>query len=260
MIRPQPSNLWVFIDENPDSVNDAAYAVAMAQSLWQDGPSTYHGGGCGFSFADGHSEIKKWKDGRTLALKTTYRTSFSYGIYQANNFSCTSPLPTNGVGNITGHPLFMDMAADDFRLREESPCIDAGTNLMGFPMKVWRYVPEIWDFDWVVVGHITDPTDMLGNTRFIDGNFDGTVAWDMGAYEFNSFKPPQFTCAPQRMPDCWRLSITGAPNKWVHVQKSSDLRNWEDCWSGWMGAAGVKQVDDGDLSQKAMFYRAVVEQ
>ena len=70
MIRPQPSNLWVFIDENPDSVNDAAYAVAMAQSLWQDGPSTYHGGGCGFSFADGHSEIKKWQDGRTMpALK-----------------------------------------------------------------------------------------------------------------------------------------------------------------------------------------------
>jgi prepilin-type processing-associated H-X9-DG protein len=25
----------------------------------------YHGLACGFSFADGHSEIKKWKDPRT---------------------------------------------------------------------------------------------------------------------------------------------------------------------------------------------------
>jgi prepilin-type N-terminal cleavage/methylation domain-containing protein len=85
MVNPPPVSLWVFIDENPDSLNDAAYAVAMTQSLWQDGPSTYHCGGCGFSFADGHSEIKKWKDPRTLALTTTYRTSFPFGVYQANN-------------------------------------------------------------------------------------------------------------------------------------------------------------------------------
>ncbi len=85
MILPQPSNLWVFVDENPDSLNDAAFAVAMSQSLWQDGPANYHCGGCGFSFADGHSEIKKWRDPRTLALKTTYTTSFTFGIYQANN-------------------------------------------------------------------------------------------------------------------------------------------------------------------------------
>ena len=112
----------------------------------------------------------------------------------------------------------MDMAAGDFRLREESPCIDAGTNLLVLN-----------------VGYTYDPTDILGNTRFIDGNFDGTVAWDMGAYEFNSFPPPRFTCAPQRMPDCWRLSITGAPNKWVHVQRSSDLKNWEDWEDVWFG-------------------------
>ena len=85
MTAPLPANLWVIIDENPDSVNDGAMAVQMAQSLWQDGPSTYHGGGCGFSFADGHSEIKKWKDGKTLSLKTTYQSSFPFGISQANN-------------------------------------------------------------------------------------------------------------------------------------------------------------------------------
>ena len=45
-------------------------------TIWQDAPANYHCGGCGFSFADGNSEIKKWRDGRTLAIKTTYVTSF----------------------------------------------------------------------------------------------------------------------------------------------------------------------------------------
>jgi prepilin-type N-terminal cleavage/methylation domain-containing protein/prepilin-type processing-associated H-X9-DG protein len=89
MVLPVPCNLWVVIDENPDSVNDAAFAVKMdpqwPATLWQDGPATYHGGGCGFSFADGHSEIKKWRDGRTLALPTTYARSFNFGILQVQN-------------------------------------------------------------------------------------------------------------------------------------------------------------------------------
>ena len=63
-----------------------------------------------------------------------YNSGGNYAEGTILNYSCTTPLPTNGVGNITGPPLFMDMAAGDFRLREESPCIDAGTNLMGFPM------------------------------------------------------------------------------------------------------------------------------
>jgi prepilin-type processing-associated H-X9-DG protein len=74
MTLPTPVNLWVLIDENPDSVNDAAFAVRMDPYgyQWVDWPSTLHGGGCGFTFADGHSEIHKWKDSRTLAMKTQY--------------------------------------------------------------------------------------------------------------------------------------------------------------------------------------------
>jgi len=87
MTAPLPANLWVIIDENPDSVNDGAFAVRMDPTggMWQDGPATYHGGGCGFSFADGHSEIRNWKDPRTLALKTTYAGSFTFAVNQANS-------------------------------------------------------------------------------------------------------------------------------------------------------------------------------
>ena len=89
MTRPPPSSLWVIVDEGPDSVNDAAFAVTMGSwptryvTIWQDVPATYHGGGCGFSFADGHSEIKMWMDKRTLSLRPTYTRSVT-GVTQAN--------------------------------------------------------------------------------------------------------------------------------------------------------------------------------
>jgi hypothetical protein len=175
------------------------------------------------------------------------------------NFSCTTPLPTNGIGNIAGPPLFMDLAAGDFRLREDSPCIDAGTNLLGM---TWTYGTATWDPDTgeeiMAVGHISDPTDLLGNTRFIDGNGDGKVAWDIGAYEFNSFKPPRFAVQPQLTADGWKLNITGAADRWARLERSANLKDWEQVWSGFMGAEGVQQVSDGDTGQGLMFYRVVV--
>ena len=91
------------------------------------------------------------------------------------------------------------------------------------------------------------------------------MAWDIGAYEFNSFPPPRFTRAPQLTTGGWQLNITGAPNKWVRLQSSSDLKNWGDMWLWpqpnpfFMGPEGVKQVNDPDLGQQMMFYRVVVE-
>lgn len=67
--KPGPANLWVFVDEHPDSINDGIFQViaglTQANAEWRDLPASYHNGACGFSFADGHSEIKKWQDGRT---------------------------------------------------------------------------------------------------------------------------------------------------------------------------------------------------
>ena len=111
------------------------------------------------------------------------------------------------------------------------------------------------------MGVITAPTDILGNTRFIDGNGDGKVAWDIGAYEFNSFPPPRFTAPPKLTVDGWKLNVTGAPNKMVEVQRSSNLKDWEDVWPHvFMGSEGVQEVTDGaaGTEQKVMFYRAVV--
>ena len=66
IIRPSPAGLWVLIDEDYRSINDAGFAITMVSSTFLDGPASYHGGACGLAFADGHSEIRMWKDGRTI--------------------------------------------------------------------------------------------------------------------------------------------------------------------------------------------------
>jgi len=71
-------------------------------------------------------------------------------------------LGTDGGGNIDQDPMFVASEDDDLRLSIGSPCIDAGDN-----------------------ASISVPNDLDGNPRFIDGNCDGTVTVDMGAYEFD---------------------------------------------------------------------------
>jgi prepilin-type N-terminal cleavage/methylation domain-containing protein/prepilin-type processing-associated H-X9-DG protein len=63
-----PANIWVLVDEHPDSINDGLLAIPMTgtNATWWDNPASYHNGACGFSFQDGHAEIKKWRDGNTV--------------------------------------------------------------------------------------------------------------------------------------------------------------------------------------------------
>jgi len=57
---PTPAMTWLTVDEHPDSVNDAFFIVNRVATQWGDTPASYHNGACGFSFADGHAEIRKW--------------------------------------------------------------------------------------------------------------------------------------------------------------------------------------------------------
>jgi prepilin-type N-terminal cleavage/methylation domain-containing protein/prepilin-type processing-associated H-X9-DG protein len=64
LTRPGPVDILVLLDEHPDSINDGWY-IAVLNGYgglygWCDIPATYHNGACGFAFADGHSQIKKW--------------------------------------------------------------------------------------------------------------------------------------------------------------------------------------------------------
>jgi prepilin-type processing-associated H-X9-DG protein len=60
---PNAARTWLFLDEHPDTINDGYFINDPEAEAWQDLVASYHNGACGFSFADGHSEIKKWTSG-----------------------------------------------------------------------------------------------------------------------------------------------------------------------------------------------------
>jgi prepilin-type N-terminal cleavage/methylation domain-containing protein/prepilin-type processing-associated H-X9-DG protein len=72
-----PAKLFLFIDEREDIVNWGNYMTQMAgyslsnprpaqYEFDQDLPGIYHNKAAGLSFCDGHSEVRKWRDGRTM--------------------------------------------------------------------------------------------------------------------------------------------------------------------------------------------------
>jgi prepilin-type N-terminal cleavage/methylation domain-containing protein/prepilin-type processing-associated H-X9-DG protein len=63
---PKPSSTWLTLDEQADSINDGFFINSPSDKSWSDIPASYHNGACGFSFADGHSEIKKWKSATSI--------------------------------------------------------------------------------------------------------------------------------------------------------------------------------------------------
>jgi len=73
---PAPSDCWIYVDEHPDSINDAGLFNPTGPAAWVDCPANYHNGACGFAFVDGHSEIHKWTGPGMRGLKVT-TTGFS---------------------------------------------------------------------------------------------------------------------------------------------------------------------------------------
>jgi prepilin-type processing-associated H-X9-DG protein len=68
IIRPAPAQAFVFLDEHPESIDDGYFLVWLdKKNEWGNQPANYHNGAGGLSFADGHSEIRKWRDPASLA-------------------------------------------------------------------------------------------------------------------------------------------------------------------------------------------------
>ena len=65
--KPKASLAFVFTEESENSIDDGHFGFLPEGDRWLNIPGLVHRGG-NFSFADGHSEFFKWKDGRTLAI------------------------------------------------------------------------------------------------------------------------------------------------------------------------------------------------
>jgi len=77
------ANCWVFIDENPVSINDGWFCSDPSPNatIWIDKPATYHDHAGGLSFADGHAQIRVWKDSNLI----------SFGVSSPNPLSGQPP-------------------------------------------------------------------------------------------------------------------------------------------------------------------------
>jgi prepilin-type processing-associated H-X9-DG protein len=91
LVNPAPVNLWLVVDENPDTISygwfyqNPSYAGPQA-SIFSSGPSLLHSGGTTFAFADGHTEIHKWLDPRTYGpnFQTHYTDDYRYVVMPNN--------------------------------------------------------------------------------------------------------------------------------------------------------------------------------
>ncbi len=61
LVCPSPKDAFVFCDEHPSSINDGLFVASLSTPQYTDLPASYLEGGCGFSFADGHAEVHKWR-------------------------------------------------------------------------------------------------------------------------------------------------------------------------------------------------------
>jgi prepilin-type processing-associated H-X9-DG protein len=55
-----PADIWIYVDDDPWTINDDAMAVVAEVAEFVDYPSTQHQNATSFAFADGHSELHKW--------------------------------------------------------------------------------------------------------------------------------------------------------------------------------------------------------
>jgi prepilin-type processing-associated H-X9-DG protein len=64
LMTPGAANVFVFLDEHADSIDDGTFMLnpgyPPGQEQWRNLPASYHNNCGSFSFADGHAEVHRW--------------------------------------------------------------------------------------------------------------------------------------------------------------------------------------------------------
>lgn len=55
-----PSQIFVFMDEHPDTINDGFFMNRFHELKWGNLPGSYHQGAAVLTFTDGHVETRRW--------------------------------------------------------------------------------------------------------------------------------------------------------------------------------------------------------
>jgi hypothetical protein len=81
---PGPAGTWVFVDENPATIDSGFFVCDNALDAWVNVPASFHAGAGGVAFADGRALMRKWSDPQVLGF---------------NNYNPASPAIALGGGN-----------------------------------------------------------------------------------------------------------------------------------------------------------------
>lgn len=131
------------------------------------------------AYTDGGGLSSSTADNSIVFYNASYGTSANYSLDSVLNYSCSTPLPTNGIADISGAPIFVNQATGDLHLQSTSPCINMGNN-----------------------AYVTATTDLDGHTRI----FGDSV--DMGAYEYQALVPLGVSIQPDYSNTLAGVSVT----------------------------------------------------
>jgi prepilin-type processing-associated H-X9-DG protein len=82
---PLPAEIFVFVEEHPDSINDGYFLNQFYTKHWIDLPSSDHDGAAPFAFADGHSQLQRWRDASTRQPRVPDAVEFPVAIRAGEN-------------------------------------------------------------------------------------------------------------------------------------------------------------------------------
>ena len=105
--------------------------------------------------------------------------NFNHSLIKGFDLTASNGLDGTNPAN---DPLFTNPATNDFTVQTASPVIDLGDNSV-----------------------VTEPNDLNGNTRIVDGDSNTTMIVDFGAYEAPELAdttPPVITCPADIASDC----------------------------------------------------------
>lgn len=146
---------------------------------------------------------------------TTFKVDISYCDLQGgtNSFTAGSNPDysvTWGPGIINSNPLFLDAANRNARLATNSPCDDAGSASLGIYVTTNTYFEGANRLTYAVTNDLglIVTHDLDGVPRPLDGDADGVVRFDLGAYELVH---PAADSNNDGIPDAWCLRYGLSP-------------------------------------------------
>ena len=210
----------------------------------------------------------------------TVGSNYYFPGNMAMSYCCTLPTPTNGVGNITNEPAFVNLAGGDFHLQAGSPCINAGNNAAvagatdfdGLPRISGGTVdPGAYEFQnpasvisyaWLLQYGL--PTD--GSADFLDSDGDGMsnyAEWRTGT---NPNDPTSYLHLTAAVPNgAFGVTVTWQSVSGVvyFIQRGTDLGAqpvFTTIQTGIVGQPGTTSYTDTTTNNgNACFYRVGVQ-